>query len=214
MTSAGVLAALAKAPKTDGTGKSPKKKQGLEEADVVNTLARWVLSHERSINDLVASTSITILLKTNDIQEAVVTASDLWRSQVPKPDTPGGAAGSMDVETGQRQEHPMKASLRFTVHAVIIQKLIEHVQSVKGKTAVPDRLEKALLSLGNLRGDEFDIQVVRLRPVHATPKENRPWAFHLHFGTHVPAGVVEEAWGALLLEWPLIPKPNPVAMVP
>ena len=60
MTSAAVLAALSSA-KGDEAPKN-KAKKSAEEQDMMHMLARLVLSHERTLNDVLAATTIAILL--------------------------------------------------------------------------------------------------------------------------------------------------------
>jgi hypothetical protein len=141
--------------------------------EITRMLARLVVSHDRSLQELWDQNEVVVVLKAPAAVEAVRATRDAWRAQrPPRPDEGFPAAG-----------HPSGSSQRAVVFAqlaVLIGEAVAAMPPGAGKEPAT-AASRALLALD---AAGIDRNAFRLKPRFDEPRDDRPWTWTMAYSVH------------------------------
>jgi len=188
-SAAALLASLAKVP-TPSRGVTATSKVDSSIGELLNTVIRLLLLHDRSIQALEDRTSVSLIVRDNAVKTNIVEARKKWHAVRPIRPKDGNTEAMPGREA---MVHPMKCSLKSLVHAV----LIVAIQAATAARTDPgaDQARKCADWLATLDAATVDKYTFRLKPRHKDPHENgeSPWVWSLMFAAGAPTDFIQ-AW--------------------
>lgn len=186
---AALVASLSHVP-TPARSTSGTRKAGSDIEELLDTVIRLLLLHDRSIQALEDRTSVSLIVRDNAVKNSIVDARSKWQAVRPTRSTDDSTEATPGREA---LVHPMKCSLKSLVHAI----LIVAIQTATAARTDPgkEHAKKCVDWLASLDAATVDKYVFRLKPRHKDPHQNgkSPWVWSLMFAAVAPPDFIQ-AW--------------------